>query len=82
MTKKNESNDYTDITTRTDILVNDLNGNKHLLKSKDICGLSTIDGGGGMRYLLEYMKGGVKQEVPISEEWFIMLIDIMKTKGN
>lgn len=82
MTKKNESSDYTDMKTRTDILVHDLNGNKHLFKSKDICGLSTIDGGDGMRFLLEYMKGGVKQEVPISEEWFIMLIDIMETKGD
>lgn len=82
--KKNESSDYDNITTRTDILVYDLNGNIHTFKIKDIYALSTLEV--GERYLLEYMKGGVKQEVPISEKafkWLINIqIDIMKTKGN
>lgn len=82
--KKNESSDYDNITTRTDILVYDLNGNIHTFKIKDIYALSTLEV--GESYLLEYMKGGIKHEVPISEKTFNWLIniqiDIMKTKGN
>lgn len=84
MTKKNEFSDYTDITTRTDILVHDLNGNIHTFKIKDMYALSTLEV--GERYLLEYMDCGIKQEVPISEKTFNWLIniqiDIIKTKGN
>lgn len=63
--KKNESSDYDNITTRTDILVHDLNGNAHTFYPKDVCGLSTIEV--GKRYLLEYRKGGSMHETLIGK---------------
>lgn len=69
--KKNESSDYANITTRTDILVHDLNGKAHTFYSKDICAISTLEV--GKRYLVEYINLGGKQEVQIGEDQFNIL---------
>lgn len=46
MTKnKNESSDYTDMKTRTDILVYDLDGKAHTFYPKDVYSISTLEAG-------------------------------------
>lgn len=72
--KKNESSDYSDyadITTRTDILVHDLDGKAHTFYPKDIYSISTLEA--GERYSVEYMKGGSMQEALIWEDQFNIL---------
>lgn len=79
--KKNESSDYSDyadITTRTDILVHDLDGKAHTFYPKDIYSLSTLEA--GERYLLEYRKGGSMQEALIGETQFKVLKYELGTK--
>ena len=78
MTKKNESSDYTDIKTRTDILVHDLDGKAHTFYPKDIYSISTLEA--GERYLLEYRKGGSMQEALIGETQFKVLKYELGTK--
>ena len=78
MTKKNESSDYTDMKTRTDILVHDLNGKPHIFYSKNICAISTLEV--GKRYLVEYINVGGKQEALIGEDQFNILKYALGTK--
>lgn len=66
MTKKNEFSDYTDMKTRTDILVYDLDGKAHTFYPKNVYSISTLEA--GKRYLVEYMKGGTKHEVQIRKK--------------
>lgn len=78
MTKKNESSDYTDMKTRTDILVHDLNGKAHTFYSKDVCAIRTLEA--GKRYSVEYMNVGGKQEALIGEDQFNILKYALGTK--
>ena len=79
--KKHESNDYTDITTRTDILVHDLAGKAHTFYPKDVYSLSTLEA--GERYLLEYRKCGSMHRTLIGKKQCNMIkYIIMQTKGT
>lgn len=78
--KKNESSDYDNITTRTDILVHDLDGNAHTFYPKDVYSISTLEV--GKRYLLEYRKGGSMHETLIGKIQFNMIKDALGTKVN
>lgn len=81
MTKKNEFSDYTDMKTRTDILVYDLDGKAHTFYPKNVYSISTLEA--GKRYLVEYMKGGTKHEVQIGKKQCNMIkYIIMQTRGT
>ncbi|QHJ85590.1 MAG: hypothetical protein [Bacteriophage sp.] len=79
--KKNESSDYDNITTRTDILVHDINGEAHTFYPKNVYSISTLEA--GKRYLVEYMKGGTKHEVQIGKKQCNRIkYIIMQTRGT
>lgn len=69
--KKNESSDYDNITTRTDILVHDLDGEVHIFYSENVYSITTLEV--GKRYLVEYVNFGGKQEALIGEDQFNIL---------